>query len=109
MTHTVSIVLNIDESKASEFEQAFRENEYPVWEELHARGTLLRASLSPLGISTVRAKGCKQYLVLAQFASFEGHHEHDDHPGFKRWNAMADTYQPEEPYVFGGNALYEIG
>jgi hypothetical protein len=108
MTHTVSIILNIEAAKAEAFERAFYENEYPVWEELHARGTLIRASLSPLEISTVTAQRCKQYLVLAQFRESAGHHEHDDHPGFKRWNRMADEYQPEEPYVFGGDALYEI-
>lgn len=41
--------------------------------------------------------------------AFAGHHAHDEHPGFRRWNEMADAYQPEEPYVFGGNSLYEVG
>jgi quinol monooxygenase YgiN len=109
MTHTVSIVLNIAADKADDFEQAFRANEYPVWEDLRARGILLRASLSPLHISTVTAEGCKQYLVLAQFEDPSGHHVHDDHPGFKAWNEMAEKYQPKEPFVFGGNSLCEIG
>ena len=109
--HTVSIVLNIAPDKADEFERGFAEHEVPVWQELHAKGTLVRASLSPLRISTVEPDdtSVKQYLVIAQFADFAGHHAHDDHPGFKRWNEMADAYQPEEPYVFGGDSLYEVG
>ena len=109
--HTVSIVLNIDAGKSEDFERAFAEHEVPIWEDLHARGTLLRASLSPLEISTQQRSeaNVKQYLVIAQFASFEGHHEHDSDPRFKRWNELADAYQPEDPYVFGGNALYEVG
>ena len=109
--HTVSIVLNIAAGMADEFERAFAEHEVPVWEELHGKGTLLRASLSPLAISTVEPDETelKQYLVVAQFADFAGHHEHDEHPGFKRWNELADRYQPEEPYVFGGDSLYEVG
>lgn len=109
MTHTVSIVLNIDAAKASEFERAFEENEVPIWRDLHERGTLVRASLSPLEISTKDIDGVKQYLVLAQFHDASGHHQHDSDPRFERWNEMADQYQPEDPYVFGGDALYEIG
>ncbi len=108
--HTVSIVLNIDAAKAEEFERAFAEHEVPIWEDLHGRGTLVRASLSPLAISTVKSGSqVKQYLVIAQFHDFSGHHEHDDDPRFKRWNELADRYQPEKPFVFGGDSLYQVG
>ncbi len=109
MTHTVSIVLNIAAAKADEFERAFEEHEVPIWKDLHEKGTLIRASLSPLDISTVKEKGTRQYLVLAQFHDSSGHHAHDDDPRFERWNEMADGFQPEEPYVFGGDSLYEVG
>jgi hypothetical protein len=109
--HTVSIVLNIASDKAEEFERAFGEHEVPVWKDLHERGTLLRASLSPLEISTQEPSNAsvKQYLVIAQFVSSEGHHEHDSDPRFKRWNELADQYQPIDPYVFGGNSVHEVG
>ena len=107
--HTVSIVLNIAADRSDEFERAFAEHEVPIWEDLFARGVLLRASLSPLQISTLEPDGVKQYLVIAQFKSFAGHHKHDEDPRFKAWNELADQYQPEEPYVFGGNSLYVVG
>jgi quinol monooxygenase YgiN len=109
MTHTVSIVLNIAAEKADEFERAFEEHEVPTWNELIATGKLLRASLSPLDISTKDIQGVRQYLIIAQFAHAEDHHAHDNDPRFKRWNTMADQYQPEEPFVFGGDSLYEVG
>jgi hypothetical protein len=107
--HTVSIVLNIDAEKSGEFERAFAEHEVPIWEDLHDRGTLLRASLSPLEISTMKPDGVQQYLVIAQFEDASGHHVHDSDARFKRWNELADAYQPEDPYVFGGDALYRVG
>jgi hypothetical protein len=109
LTHAVSIVLNIAADKADEFERAFEENEVPIWRDLHQKGSLLRASLSPLEISTVESGESKQYLVLAQFSQAEDHHAHDNDPRFKRWNKMADQYQPEVPFVFGGDSLYEVG
>jgi hypothetical protein len=109
--HTVSIVLNIAADKSMDFERAFAQHEVPIWQDLHGRGTLLRASLSPLEITTVRPQdvSVKQYLVIAQFQDSSGHHEHDNDPRFKAWNDMADAYQPRDPYVFGGDALYEVG
>ena len=47
--------------------------------------------------------------MLAQFKDASGHHAHDSDPRFERWNEMADAYQPEEPFVFGGDSLYEVG
>ena len=107
--HTVSIILNIAADRSKEFERAFAEHEVPIWRDLHERGTLLNASLSPLEITTIDPGGVKQYLVIAQFKDFSGHHQHDEDPRFKAWNELADAYQPEEPYVFGGNSLYEVG
>ena len=109
MTHTVSIVLNIAADKADEFEHAFEEHEVPTWNDLFAKGKLLRASLSPLDISTKGVEGVRQYLIIAQFARGEDHHAHDNDPRFKRWNRMADEYQPGEPFVFGGDSIYEVG
>lgn len=34
---------------------------------------------------------------------------HDDHPGFKAWNEIADTYQVGEPLAFGGETLVALG
>lgn len=39
----------------------------------------------------------------------EGHHEHDNDPGFKAFNRKADALQPEEPFVFGGEPIFKVG
>ncbi|MCA1833840.1 MAG: hypothetical protein ABR548_09585 [Actinomycetota bacterium] len=106
--HTVAIILNIDQTKAAEFEAGFHEHEVPIWKDLHDRGLIVRASLTPLEISTMSPDGVKQYLVNVVLKDGDAHHEHDGDPRFKKWNAIADQFQSHEPYVFGGDALIEI-
>ena len=43
------------------------------------------------------------------FTSDEGHHVHDQHPGFEAWNAIADTYQTGNALAFGGETIVELG
>jgi hypothetical protein len=107
--NTVAIVLSVGRDRVEEFERGFREKELPVWQDLHSRGALLGATLTRLDISTRPADGAVQYLVVAAFATPEGHHEHDDHPGFKAWNKQADAYQVADPLAFGGDTILELG
>ena len=106
---TVGIVLNVDTTKSEEFEQGFREQEAPIWADLHGRGLLVMATLTKLDISTRKVDGAVQYLVTAIFATDEGHHAHDDDPRFKAWNERADTFQIAEPFVFGGDTIVNVG
>lgn len=106
---TIGIVLNVGETLADEFERGFREMEAPIWTDLHARGVLTMATLTKLEITTKPVDGAVQYLVVAIFASEEGHHEHDNDPRFEAWNKRADVYQVHEPYVFGGATLVNVG
>ena len=43
----------------------FREQEAPIWADLHARGLLVMATLTKLDITTVGVDGAVQYLVVA--------------------------------------------
>ena len=106
---TIGIVLNVGEDRAAEFERGFRAQEEPIWHDLHARGLLLQATLSRLEISTKGVDGAVQYLVVAIFATDEGHHAHDGDPRFEAWNREADAYQVAEPYVFGGDSIVTVG
>jgi hypothetical protein len=106
---TVGIVLNVREEQSEEFERGFREMEAPIWEDLHARGLLVMATLSRLDISTKKVDGAIQYLVAVIFATDEGHHVHDTDPRFEAWNKRADTYQIAEPFVFGGDTIVNVG
>jgi heme-degrading monooxygenase HmoA len=106
---TIGIVLNVGTDQADEFESGFREQEAPIWADLHARGLLVMATLTKLDITTKKVDGAQQYLVVAIFATDEGHHAHDQDPRFEAWNKRADTYQIAEPYVFGGDTIVNAG
>jgi hypothetical protein len=106
---TIGIVLNIGRDQTDEFERGFREMEAPIWADLRSRGLLTMATLSRLDISTRKVEGAVQYLVVAIFASDEGHHEHDNDPRFEAWNKRADAFQIEEPFVFGGDTVVNEG
>ena len=105
---TISVVLSVGNEHVDEFERGFREKELPVWQDLRARGSLTRASLSRLDISSRAVAGAKQYLVVAVFATGEGHHEHDNHPGFAAWNKQADEYQIADALAFGGETILTL-
>jgi hypothetical protein len=106
---TIGIVLNVGGDQAEEFERGFLEQEAPIWADLHARGLLVMATLTRLDITTKSVEGAQQYLVVAIFATDEGHHVHDNDPRFQAWNKQADTYQIAEPFVFGGDTIVNVG
>lgn len=106
---TIGIVLNVGTQQAAQFEEGFRSEEAPIWADLHARGLLVMATLTRLDITTKAVEGAAQYLVVAIFATDEGHHVHDEDPRFKAWNQRADTFQIAEPYVFGGDTIVNVG
>ncbi|HKY88556.1 MAG TPA: hypothetical protein VJ141_01145 [Candidatus Limnocylindrales bacterium] len=106
---TIGIVLNVDVDQVEGFERGFREMEAPIWEDLHGRGVLTMATLTRLDISTKKVDGAVQYLVVAIFATDEGHHLHDNDPRFEAWNKRADAYQIAEPHVYGGDTIVNVG
>jgi len=106
---TIGIILNVGVEHAEAFERGFRSKEAPIWADLHARGLLTMATLTRLDISTKKVGGAVQYLVVAIFATDEGHHEHDSDPRFEAWNKRADAYQSAEPFVFGGDTIVSQG
>jgi hypothetical protein len=106
---TVTVVLSVGRDRVDAFEAGFREHELPVWRDLQDRGLLITATLSRLDISTVPVQGGVQYLVACIFATGEGHHAHDAHPGFKAWNEIADAYQVGGAQAFGGETIERLG
>jgi hypothetical protein len=106
---TVAVVLSVGKDRIEEFEAGFRKHEVPVWKDLETRGLLARATLNRLDISSNPVQGAVQYMVVAVFTSDEGHHAHDDHPGFKAWNEIADTFQVGGALAFGGETVVQLG
>jgi hypothetical protein len=106
---TVAVILNVRSDDVAAFEAGFREHELPVWEDLRARGLLIGATLNRLDISSKPVAGTVQYMVSAIFATGEGHHAHDAHPGFEAWNRIADAYQAGDALAFGGETVVQLG
>jgi len=106
---TVAVVLNVRTEHTTAFEAGFREHELPVWEDLKARGLLIGATLNRLDISSKPLAGTVQYMVSAIFATGEGHHAHDAHPGFEAWNRIADAYQAGDALAFVGETVVQLG
>ncbi len=105
---TVAILLSVGRDRADEFEAGFRQHELTVWRDLQARGLMADASLNRLDITSHEVADSIQYLVVAVFTSDEGHHAHDNHPGFKAWNEIADAYQVADPLAFGGATILHL-
>ncbi len=105
---TIAVVLSVKPDLVAEFEAGFRAHELPIWNDFHARGVLVRASLSRMDISSQPRDGAIQYLILAVFADGDGHHLHDDDPRFVEWNKLADAYQIGGGMAFGGQTLIQV-
>ena len=102
---TVAVVLSVGNDQVDAFEEGFREQELPIWRDFRQRGILVNAYLNRMDISTRPVEGARQYLIVAVFATGEGHHLHDDDPRFNAWNQRADAFQIAGPLAFGGETI----
>ena len=102
---TVAVVLSVGNDQVEAFEQGFREQELPIWRDFRSRGILLNAYLNRMDITSHRVDGATQYLIVAVFATGEGHHLHDSDPRFHAWNERADAFQIADPLAFGGTTV----
>jgi hypothetical protein len=106
VTQTNAIVIRIRKDQAAEFERLFEAEELTVWDDLAARGVLLRASLTRVGFGSEESEDYRCYLIIAEFPSMAGHSAHDDDPRFKAFLKKARAFQPEGPSVWGGRTLW---
>ena len=105
---TIAVVLSVGNEHVAEFEQGFKDEELPIWQDLNARGVLARAYLTRMDISSRGVEGATQYLIVAVFATSEGHHEHDNDARFAAWNERADVYQIAAAMAFGGETILHV-
>lgn len=106
---TAAIVLSVDQAQTEEFEAGFREHELPTWVDFVDRGVLVGACLQKMDISSQPRPGAQQYLVVAIFATDEGHHLHDSDPRFREWDQIADSFQVAPAMAFGGETILKVG
>jgi hypothetical protein len=105
---TIAVVLSVGDEHVGAFEEGFRRQELPIWQDFIARGILVRASLSRLDITSQAVDSATQYLIVAVFATGEGHTLHDHDPRFQAWNETADAFQVAGALAFGGETFIDV-
>jgi hypothetical protein len=102
-----TIVLHISADRATEFEALFERDELKRWDDYTKRGRFVEARLIRCRYSALESDGTQDYVLHVVTADEHAHHEHDDDPGFKAYNELADEFQPEEPTVTFGDLVFE--
>jgi hypothetical protein len=108
MSEMAVLVIRIRAEQAGEYERLFEQSELPRWRDYHQRGQFKQARIFRSAFGSHQSEGIANYVIAVEMEG-EGHHEHDHDPGFKEFNRQADAFQPEEPFVFGGVPLFEVG
>ena len=103
---TNAIVVSIRSEQADEFEALFAAEELPIWDEFHADGTLVSASLTRVEYGSQEREGVQDYVILAVFHGMSGHTAHDRDARFNAFLPKARALQPSQPYVWGGTTVH---
>jgi hypothetical protein len=102
---TNAIVIHVRSQEAEAFEQLFAQEELPIWDEFHADGTLISASLTRVEYGSEEKEGVQDYVILAVFRGMEGHTSHDRDARFNAFLPKAKLMQTSGPYVWGGRTI----
>ena len=108
MSEMAVLVIRIRKSQTAEYERLFEESELPRWRDYHRRGIFKRARIFRSAFGSHEDAQVANYVIAVE-SEGEGHHEHDNDPGFQAFNRQADEFQAEEPFVFGGEPLFSVG
>jgi hypothetical protein len=102
------LVIRISKDKAADYERLFEQDELPRWRDYQRRGLFKSARIFRSAFGTHESDEIANYVIAVE-SEGEGHHEHDDDPGFQAFNEKADAFQREDPFVFGGEPLFSVG
>ena len=109
MTQTLAIILKFREDHAGQFEEMFRAEILPLWEEFLAHGKFIEASLTPIEGGIPAPDGQRRYILHVEVPGMAEHEEFDEHPRFLEFLPRAKALQPEEPLVWFGTTLLKVG
>lgn len=108
MSEMAVLVIRIRADQASDYEKLFESDELGRWRDYHSRGRFKSARIFRSAFGTHEEDGIANYVIVVE-SEGEAHHEHDNDPGFQKFNREADRFQAEEPFVFGGEPLFQVG
>lgn len=109
MTQTIAIILKFRDEQAGQFEEMFRAEVMPLWEEFSAQGKFIDASLSPVEGGGEEREGIRQYILHVEVPGMAEHEEFDEHPRFLEFLPKARALQPAKPLVYFGTTLFKVG
>lgn len=108
MSEIAVLVIRIGKDRAVEYERLFEQEELPRWRDYHRRGLFKSARIFRSAFGSHERDGVASYVISIEMEA-GAHHEHDNDPGFQQFNRQADALQVEDPFVFGGRPLFEVG
>ena len=108
MSEIAVLVIRIRKEQAGEYEQLFESSELPRWRDYYERGRFKNARIFRSAFGSHESGDIANYVIVVE-SEGEAHHEHDNDPGFQKFNKQADALQPEDPFVFGGEPLFSVG
>jgi hypothetical protein len=108
MSEMAVLVIRVRSDQASEYERLFESNELPRWRDYHDRGRFKSARIFRSAFGSQEKDGIANYVIVVETEG-DAHHEHDRDPGFQRFNHEADRFQAEDPFVFGGEPMFQVG
>lgn len=108
MSQTIAIILRFRKEEADQFEELFKVEVYPIWEEFKAQGKFLAASLTPVQGGSEGKDGVRDYILHVEAPGMDAHNEFDTLPRFLTFLEKARKMQPEEPKVWFGDTLFQI-
>jgi hypothetical protein len=108
MSEMAVLVIRIRKEQAADYERLFEQEELPRWRDYNRRGLFKRARIFRSAFGSHEGDDIANYVIVVE-SEGEGHHQHDNDPGFQSFNKQADAFQPEDPFVFGGEPLFSVG
>lgn len=108
MSQTIVILLRSREKDAEGFEDLFRVNILPMWEEFKAAGKFIGASLSPVVDGSDMKEGMRDYILHVEVPSDKEHEEFDSQPMFQAFLEKARPLQPEKPRVWIAETRFQV-
>jgi hypothetical protein len=108
MSEIAVIVIRVRAEAALDYERLFESDELQRWRDYHERGRFKSARIFRSAFGSQERDGIGNYVIVVETEG-EAHHEHDQDQGVQKFNREADRLQAEEPFVFGGEPLFQVG
>ncbi|MGH7640560.1 MAG: hypothetical protein ACREN7_03590 [Candidatus Dormibacteria bacterium] len=109
MSQVNVIVVNIRRNQAQEYQELFQREELPRWRRYQAEGKFVSARFYRSEFGSQQDDEVVKFVIVVEVPSMAEHSAHDQDPGFQKFDAEAERFQPAAPLVFGGDLIHSVG